>query len=45
MLTQAWGFWKIEITVWEASEGLVEGLALEISTVLAQSPGPSLGEI
>lgn len=27
MLTQAWGFCKIEITVWE---GLVEGLALEI---------------
>lgn len=30
MLTQAWGFCKIEITAWEASEGVVEGLALEI---------------
>lgn len=29
MLIQAWGFCKIGITVWEASKGLVEGLALE----------------
>lgn len=45
MLTQAWGFWKIEITVWEASEGSVEGLALEILRSACRSPGPSLGEI
>lgn len=35
MLTQAWGFCEIEITVWEAREGLVEGLAPGIGA----SPG------
>lgn len=44
MLTQAWGFCKIVIAMWEARKGLLEGLALGVfSSVLTQAPGPSPG--
>lgn len=46
MLTQAWGFCKIEITMWEASKGVGGGAGPgDSSSVLGQSPGSSRGEL